>query len=330
VADRKASKRNRSGARPSLKWWIASLALLMITAVWAGIYFTRPRAAAEPAPTEVGEIPHIHGLAVDPFDSTTLWIGSHGSLIRVTAGRWARVGRQTFDMMGFNVHPSQANVLLTSGHPGQADRRPNPLGVEISRDGGQSWQRLALTGAADFHAMTISRADPQKLYAWNVSGRIGLYRSRDGGRSWEYLGERGPGRVFYLTVHPSKGNVVFAGTDRGLLVSEDGGMTWRAHLSADVLNVPITAVEFHPTNSEIAYAYAARSGLGLIRSMDGGKRWTPVGFFLGDRDAVGNLALDPKDPQVVFLATFSGDLYRSGDGGRTRERWVSAGKIVTR
>lgn len=330
MSNRKIARRNKSAAGPFVKWWILGLALLVIVATWAGIYLTRPRMAAESAETVVGDIPHIHGLAVDPFDSRTLWIGSHGSLVRVTGNRWMRIGRQTYDMMGFTAHPQESGVLLTSGHPGPADRRPNPLGVEISRDGGQNWQPIGLAGVADFHAMAISRADPRRLYGWNISGRIGLYRSRDGGRSWEYLGERGPGRVFYLTVHPGKGNVVFAGTDRGLLVSEDAGMSWRAHLSADVLNVPITAVEFHPTNPEIAYAYAARSGLGLIRSTDGGRRWTPVGFFLGDQDAVGNLALDPKDPQVVFLATFSGDLYRSGDGGRTREQWVSAGKVITR
>lgn len=114
------------------------------------------------------------------------------------------------------------------------------------------------------HAMTISRADPQRLYAWNVSGRIGLYRSCDSGRTWEYLGDRVPGRVFYSTVYPAKGNVVFAGTDRGLLVSEDGGMSWRGYLSADTLNVPVTAVEFHPTNPEIVYRHLLR----LSQSID--------------------------------------------------------------
>lgn len=321
---------HRAGAvKRSRGWWAALVVFLLLVAV-AGVYLTRPRVRGESAAADVGEIPHIHGLAVDPRDSSTVWIGTHGSLVRVTAGRWTRVGRQTYDMMGFNVHPDQPGVLLTSGHPGPGDRRPNPLGVEISRDGGQSWQPLALAGGADFHAMTISRADPRHMYAWNVSGRVGLYRSRDGARTWEYLGDRLPGRIFSLTAHPAKSSVLLAGTDRGLLVSEDGGMSWQAHPSPDVLNVPITAVEFHPGNPETAYAYAARAGLGLLRSSDGGRRWTAVGFFLGDRDAVGNLALDPRDPDVVYLATFNGDLYRSADGGRTRERWVSAGRIVGR
>ena len=330
MAKRKVAPRPTTRAGWPLERWIAAVAMLAVIAVGAGIYVARLRAGAPPAATAVDSFPHIHGLAVDPVDSTTLWIGTHGALIRVTAGRWTRIGRQGYDMMGFTVHPGQPRVLLTSGHPGAADRRPNPLGVEISRDGGQSWQPLALAGAADFHTMTISRADPRKLYAWNVSGRVGLYRSGDGGRSWEYLGERLPARVFYLTAHPARGGVVFAGTDRGLFVSEDGGMSWRTHLSPDLLNVPVTAVEFHPANPEIAYAYAVTAGLGLIRSSDGGRRWTPAGFFLGAQDAVGHLALDPKDPNVVYLATLNGDLYRSSDGGRTREQWAAGGRVVKR
>jgi len=68
--------------------------------------------------------------------------------------------------------------------------------------------------------------------------------------------------------------------------------------------------------------------LGLIRSEDGGKQWDSTGFFLGERDAIANLALDPTDPQILYFATHGGDIYRSRDGGKTRERWVAGGKVV--
>lgn len=323
---RKGSKaRNR---QPATKWRVLGLVVVLLAGAAMVVYFTRPRATAGLQEVAVSEIEHVHGLAVDPSNPQVLWIGTHGSLIRVTNGKeWNRIGRQRYDMMGFTVHPTEPNVLLTSGHPGSGDRRPNPLGVEISRDGGQTWQPLALAGQADFHAMTISRANPKVLYAWNVSGRIGLYRSRDGGRNWDYLGVRGLDRIFYLATHPEKPTVVLAGTAQGLLISEDGGETWRGFLSPVVLNVPVTAMEAHP-NPQIMYAYAAKPELGLIRSEDGGRQWTPVGFFLADRDAVGNLALDPVNPRILYFATFGGDLYRSADGGRTREQLIAGGKVV--
>ncbi|MDR7564049.1 MAG: hypothetical protein QN134_10940, partial [Armatimonadota bacterium] len=89
---------------------------------------------------EVREIPgpHIHGLAVDPLRPEVVWVAAHGGLLRIRNGRWERVGNHTYDHMGFLVHPRQPRVLLTSGHPGPQDRRPNPLGVEVSRDAGLS------------------------------------------------------------------------------------------------------------------------------------------------------------------------------------------------
>lgn len=324
---RNVKSRRRAG-RSRARWWMAGLGLAALVAASLVVYFTRPSATAGPDEVVVDAIEHVHGLAVDPSRPGRLWIGTHGSLIRVTDGRqWHRIGRQTYDMMGFNAHPTEQGVLLTSGHPGSKDRRPNPLGVVISRDGGQTWQPLALPGEADFHTMSVSRADPKTLFGWNVSGRVGLYRSRDGGQQWDYLGVRGLESVFYLAAHPKSAAVVFAGSVHGLYVSEDAGETWRP-LSPSLFRVPVTAVEAHPANPKIMYAYAAKSDLGLVRSDDGGKRWTPLGFFLGDRDAVGNLALDPLDPRMLYLATHGSDIFRSRDGGKSREQWVSHGKIL--
>ncbi|MBI4277587.1 MAG: hypothetical protein HY660_03940 [Armatimonadetes bacterium] len=321
-------KPRRGKRRSAGAWWLAGLVVLVLVGgAWA-VSRSRQSSVPEASAVAVRGIEHVHGLAVGPANPAILWIGTHGGLIRVTNGQeWMRIGRQGFDMMGFNVHPTEPNVLVTSGHPGPRDPRRNPLGVQVSRDGGQTWQTMALPGEADFHTMTMSKADPRVLYAWNVSGRMGLYRSRDGGRRWEYLGDRGLERVFSLAAHPRDAALVFAGTARGLYVSRDGAESWQSFTSA-LLSLPITAVEIHPKDPRIAYVYAAKPDLGLLRTTDGGNRWTPVGFVLGQRDAVGNLALDPSDPQVIYFATFGGDLYRSPDGGMRREQWVSGGQVV--
>ncbi len=325
-----AKRSNVRPRRPAAKWWVLGLTVLILAGTGAVAYLIYPRTPAGPYDRGVTEIQHIHGLVVDPSNPKVLWIGTHAGLIRVTDGKeWERIGRHTYDMMGFSVHPAGSNLLLTSGHPGPDDERPNPLGVEASRDGGHVWQPVALAGEADFHVMTISRADPQVVYAWNVSGQTGLYRTRDGGRNWDYLGDRGLERVYYLAAHPTKAAVVLAGTMRGLFISEDSGATWRSQNPA-LYGVPVTTIEVHPKDPRVMFAYAARPGLALIRSEDGGQQWTSVGFFLGDQDAVGNLALDPLNPRVLYFATLGGDLYRSADGGKSRELWVSRGRVVVR
>lgn len=319
--------RGRPSGRSVSKWLISGVVLAVLIGA-AAVAFLRNTPGPQSAP--VSEIEHIHGLAVDPSDPRVLWIGTHGGLIRVTDGReWVRVGRQTYDMMGLTLHPTAPGMLLTSGHPGPTDRRPDPLGVEVSRDRGQTWRPLALAGRVDFHALAISRVDPRVLYGWNVAGRTGLYRSRDGGRTWQYLGNRGLESVFSLAAHSTIPTVVFAGTNRGLFLSEDTGETWRP--ADPVLSgVPVTVVEVHPKNPQIVYLYALNPELGLIRSDDGARQGRSIGFFLGDQDAVESLVLDPDNPEVVYFATFRGNLYRSADGGRTREPWVSRGKVIVR
>jgi len=304
--------------------WIPVVVLILLIA--AGAYAVRPRTrAAAPSETEITESPHIHGLAVDPGDPDVLYLGTHGILVKVIKKtRWVRVGGAGYDLMGFNIHPTQPGTLITSGHPGPGEPRPNPLGLEVSRDGGQIWTPLSMAGLADFHAMAVSPADPQVIYAWNVSGRPGFYKSNDGGTTWTVLPP--PFRqVYALAALPSDPSHVVAGTDAGLLRSADGGITWTA---GTLVNMPVTAVAVHPAQPKIWYAYAAPPGAGLLRSGDGGTTWIPVGFLVGERDAIGYLALHPTDPDQLYMATYETHLFWSGDGGKTRQQLARAGRVL--
>ncbi|MGQ0571194.1 MAG: F510_1955 family glycosylhydrolase [Armatimonadota bacterium] len=325
-------ERRSSGQEVNVGWWAAAILGVLLVAIGLAMYFGRPTATTGSGGSSVSAIDHIHALVSHPrnpdLSEEILWLGTHSGLVRVTGGkRWVHVGRTRYDLMGLTAHPTAPNVLLASGHPGEGDQQPNPLGVLITRNAGESWQPLALTGEVDFHAIAISRADPQVLYAWNVSGRVGLHRSRDGGRTWEVLGARGLDRVLALAAHPRRATVLLAGTMRGLFVSEDAGDTWRA-LGEGLRDVPVTAIDVHPSNPQIMYAYASRRTLGLMRTEDGGTQWTAVGFSLEEPDAVLGLALDSSNPHIVFFATQGGDLYRSSDAGKSREQYLSRGRVV--
>jgi hypothetical protein len=61
--------------------------------------------------------------------------------------------------MGFSLHPSNPDVIYTSGHP----KSGGNLGVMKSVDGGMIFERifLGLSGeSVDFHSMIISPANP--------------------------------------------------------------------------------------------------------------------------------------------------------------------------
>ncbi len=81
-------------------------------------------------------------------------------------------------------------------------------------------------------------------------------------------------------------------------------------------------IEWDPTDATIAYAGAATGG--VFKSADGGASWTPIADALPNLN-VGDLAIDPNDPETVWLGTGEpngghnnfpgGGIYRSTDGG---------------
>jgi hypothetical protein len=291
--------------------------------VCTSILLSSASLSAPPRFTPVDQLHHIHGLAVDPHDPTILYVATHGGLVRVVDGqRWEYVSDGRSDLMGFTVHRSERGVMYVSGHPDLlSSHLPNPIGVMVSRDGGQSWQPLALAGKVDLHAMTIG-ADGKTLYGWNVTGSPGLYRIsvRDG--TWARVDATGLQDVFSLAAHPGESSMLLAGTREGLMISRDGGRAW-SQIGKELYGIAVTAVEYDPKDPRILYAYAARPDLGLVRSDDGGQRWKSLGFFLGEKDGVNVFAISPHKPEIMYLSTFGSDLYRSNDGG---QRWQPLAK----
>lgn len=283
--------------------------------------------SAPPRFAPVDQLHHIHGLAVDPHDPTIVYVATHGGLVRLVGGkRWEYVGEGRSDLMGFTVHRSERGVMYVSGHPDQSSHLPNPIGVMVSKDGGQTWAPVVLAGKVDLHAMTLT-ADGQTLFGWNVTGAPGLYRVSTRDASWEKVDAKGLQDVFSLAAHPQHPGTLVAGTRAGLLASQDGGKSWSS-MSNEISGVVVTAVAYHPKNSKVLYAYAVRPDLGLIKSQDGGQQWKSVGFFLGEKDAVNVFAISPHDPNMIYVSTFGSDLYQSRDGGEKWQPLARQGKPV--
>lgn len=144
-------------------------------------------ALVQPAVAEtidLSEVSHIHGIGFDPTTPGAVLLATHYGLYRATPdGQAETVSTNADDYMGFSPDPGNPGRLLASGHPGQGGN----LGIIVSEDGGVTWTKLSdgVSGPVDFHAMTISRADPKVIYG--TYG--GLQMSRDGGLSWVLVGQ---------------------------------------------------------------------------------------------------------------------------------------------
>lgn len=240
----------------------------------------------------------VHGLAVDPEEPRFLYIATHHGLVRAENGTgFARVGDLQNDYMGFTSHPTEGGVFWVSGHPSGGGN----MGVRKSTDGGFSWEQLALDGRVDFHAMTVSPADPDVLWGF-FRGEV--HRSDDGGHSWEVVG-RPPAPILAFAADPQDAATVHGATQAGLLVSHDGGASWQVARAGDHRDLAI-----HPASP--ATWYAARPD-GVERSTDGGATWQRTALEVAG--SVGYLALHPHEPDTLYAATYETGLYRSEDGG---------------
>ncbi len=88
----------------------------------------------------------------------------------------------------------------------------------------------------------------------------------------------------------------------------------------------VTAMVMDPANPNIVYAGAALGG--VFKTTDGGVNWTPISDAVPSL-SVGDLAMDPDDPDEIYFGTgeanSSGDsyegtgIYRTTDGGNSWE-----------
>src|SRR5262249_19667141 len=113
-------------------------------------------------------------------------------------------------------------------------------------------------------------------------------------------------RLFQIAADPS--GVLFAGTERGLYRSRDGGAQWSRVLADPVFQVA-------PDPSTPGTIYVSRSAtVPLAKSTDGGDTWQPLPSGPG-LNPPPVLAIDPHTPGRIYAG---GDhVYRSDDGGAT-------------
>jgi len=293
---RARGQRARSGwSRPALVAGAAGLIALGVA--------VSPSPAETVSLAELRERTHFHGLAVDPAAGERLLLATHHGFFAVSPdGRATRLSEDRNDYMGFTPHPSPMGGLFASGHPEGGGN----LGFIVSHDGGKSWRQLSpgARGPVDFHQMDVSKADPRVVYG----AYKGLQRSRDGGKTWEMVAPL-PERLIDLAASAHEVERLYAATERGLLLSTDGGRSWAlAHEHA----APATLVQ---TGHE-GDVYAFLFGIGLVKTVEPALRWELLSDGFGERYLL-HLAVDPRDGERLYAVTQENELLASRDGGRT-------------
>jgi photosystem II stability/assembly factor-like uncharacterized protein len=259
--------------------------------------------------------PSVQALVFDPADSDTLYAAFYGDGVFKTTnggGSWSALntGLASLDVLALAAAPD----------PGSLYAGTDGGGVFRTTDGGAHWTAVN-AGLPDLNVPTLALdpTAPNTLYAGtrssqllaNVANTSGVFKTTDAGAGWSdaSAGLRAPD-VRALAFDPIASGIVYAGGQRHIWKSADGGATWRAVHTGDFIAYDLLV---HPTQP--ATVYAAMHPNGIFKSTDGGETWSSL-----NTGQTGGVAMHPANPDILYAATsFASNLLKTFDGGAT---WV--------
>jgi photosystem II stability/assembly factor-like uncharacterized protein len=241
-------------------------------------------------------------VAVDPHDSSVVWVGSGES-------------------------NSQRSVAWGDG-------------IYRSDDGGKSWQNLGLKKSEHIGRVVIDPRDSKIVYVaaegplWGPGGERGLYKTTDGGKNWKAVLTISENTgVVDVALDPSNPDIVYAaayqrrrhvftlidgGPESAIYKSMDAGATWNKLKSGlptvDMGRIGL-AVSTADPNVVYATIEAADGKGGIFRSEDKGATWERRNEF--DQGAMYYARIVPHPKNVDRIFVMNVWLQESLDGGKT-------------
>ena len=208
--------------------------------------------------------------------------------------RWTRrefVTRAGTAGLAFSLFPRAANRWLTDDGLAASAVAPGEFSSAVSPDlfSGLRWRMIGPFRGGRVAAATGVPGRPNEFYFGAVNG--GVWKTIDGGRVWlPVFDGQSTSSIGAITVAPSSPDTVYVGSGESTLRDSVG------------------------------------FGNGVYKSTDAGRSWTHLG--LDETHHIGKIAVDPRNPNNVFVAAIGKlyapnaerGLFRSRDGGRSWQK----------
>jgi len=151
---------------------------------------------------------------------------------------------------------------------------------------------------------------------------------------WRMVGPFRGGRVLTVTGVPGQPDRFYFGSvGGGVWRTDNAGRTWEPVFDGQPI-ASIGAIAVAPSSPDVLYVGSGEAdmrsdisyGNGMYKSADGGRTWQRLG--LPDTRQIGKILVDPRDPNLVFVAALGHaygpnperGVFRSRDGGTTWSR----------
>ncbi len=191
-------------------------------------------------------------------------------------------------------------------------------GIYLSKDRGQSWQRVTPPNDPElrgFHSVAIDPRDTDIIY---VGTNHLPWKTLDGGQTWKRAGSKETGMIddsdiFAIHIDEANPDVVLMSACSGIYRSLDASSKW-----TKIQGIPYTSrrthvIYQHPARPEVVFA-GTTEGLWLSTNFGKPDSWRRVTSL---RLVINAIAIHPDRPDRVLLGTEDNGVLISNDGGET-------------
>ncbi len=271
-------------------------------------------------------------------ESGSAAVVSRGAEGQITFRDWYPVGVEEYGYVA--PDPLDPNIVY-GGKVSRFDRRTGQtrdVSPVVLRTGKYRFDRTA--------PLIFSPVDPHVLY---FASQV-LWKTADGGQTWEeispdltredpgfppvlgiYADEaskhpRPRGVIYAIAPSPKDGNLLWVGTDDGLIqVTRDGGKSWQNVTPPELTPwSKVTQIDASRFDAQVAYASVSRLRIDdlhplVFRTRDGGRSWQKIVAGLLEDAPVNAVREDQVKRGLLFAATERGVSVSFDDG----DHWQS-------
>lgn len=296
--------------------------------------------------------------AIDVVHSNTdvMYVGTaSGGLWKSTSGgiKWEPVFDKevTASIGAVAIQQSNPSVIWVGTGEGNPRNSLNGgYGIYKSLDGGKTWKVMGLQKTRHIHRVIIDPTNPDIVYVaaigspWGEHLERGVFKTTDGGKTWnQILSSNSRTGAADLVMDPTNPNKLIAamwehkrdpwffksgGPGSGLLITLDGGATWKRLSDKDGLpkgDLGRIGIAIAANKPNIIYALIEAKKNALYKSEDGGLKWKKI----NDKNHIGNrpfyyseIYVDPQNENRVYsIFTY---VNVSEDGGKSFSQLMPA------
>jgi len=240
---------------------------------------------------------NVYDIAIDPKDPNIIYAGVYqnklGRLLRSgNAGKsWEevyRASREQYAVFAVEIDSFNPSVIYMGTAEG---------GFLKSIDYGKSWKVIKWFDDV-INDIKVNPYDTRTVFVGTRNK--GVYKTDNKGDSWQPLDglKNFPGEtqeMQVLVMDNRSPNVLYLGSQSGLLKSFDAGQSWqKVPIVIPPNSVPVSAIALDQTTSFLYYS----AGNVIYRTHDNGLTWTlhPI----ASTQKVQAIIIDPQNPRVIY------------------------------